>query len=157
MHSNAKGSINYIKIALIIASLVYFFGAGCTVNPYTQAESLLNHQEHKAALKQYLQLIKQSQKSKKNPDIRAMVGAAIAYRNLGQYRACVQMCQTILKYDSKNAAAYYYLGVSLEEMGKRKLALKYYNQFSIVSPEDPYYSFMRARANILKMQYKNLN
>jgi len=155
MYCNTEGTFSYITIILIIIGLV--FGAGCTVNPYTQAESLLNHQEDKAALKQYLQLINQSKKNKQKPDLRAMVGATIAYRNLGQYRACIQMCQTILKYDAKNAAAFYYLGVSLEEMGNRKLALKYYNQFSNVSPDDPYYSFMRARANILKMQYKNLN
>lgn len=141
----------------MIFSLIAFLWSGCTVNPYMQAESLLNHNEPKAALKQYLALINQSKKNKKSPDVRAMVGAAIAYRNLGEYRACAQMCQTILKVDSKNAAALYYLGVSLEEMGKRKLALKYYNQFANVSPEDPYYAFMRARANILKMLHKDLN
>ncbi len=157
MYFITKGSVYLFIIIFISISLASFWGSGCSVNPYMQAESLLNHQEPKAALKQYLQLINQSKKSKKYPDIRAMVGAAIAYRTLGQYRACIQMCQTILKYDSKNAAALYYLGVSLEEMGKRKLALKYYNQFSNVAPDDPYYSFMRARANILKMQYKNLN
>lgn len=133
--------------------LIYLGGSGCSVSPYRRAELHLDHQEDQAALKQYLTLIEMN---KQQPDLRAMVGAAIAYRNLKNYRACMKMCQLVLKYQPNNAAALYYMGSALEELGMERLALSFYQRHHFVSRSDPYYTFLKARLNIIKLRHRSL-
>jgi tetratricopeptide (TPR) repeat protein len=144
------GGNSMIAIALIF---IYLGGSSCSVSPYRRAELHLDHQEDEAALKQYLALI---EVSKPKPDLRAMVGAAIAYRNLKNYRACMKMCQLVLKYQPNNAAALYYMGSALEELGMERLALSFYQRHQFVSRSDPYYTFLKARLNIIKLRHRNL-
>jgi len=141
--------INFWRLGLILGLLF----SGCGANLHQQAEMHLNHQQNEEALRIYLNLMKSSKK----PDINAMIGAAIAYRNLDQRKPCIKICRQILKHDPKNSAAMYYLGSSLEEMGMEHLAMKFYRQYSDISPDDPYYSFLKARMNIVKMRNKDIN
>jgi tetratricopeptide (TPR) repeat protein len=138
---------------LAVGFVVSLMFSACGANLHQQAEMYLNHQQNEAALKIYLGLMKSSKK----PDINAMIGAAIAYRNLEQRKPCIKICRQILKHEPKNAAAMYYLGSSLEEMGMEHLAMKFYRQYQEVSPNDPYYSFLKARMNIVKMRNKDIN
>jgi len=152
-----KIKFDFIIRIFILILFTNLFQIGCGVNRYKRAEIFLNRNENRAALKEYLGLIKSSKQRKTYPDTQAMVGAAIAYRNLGKHKACMQMCRKVIKYKPKNAAALYYLGASLEEMGMDKLATKFYKQYTVVPRDDPYYTFLKAKMNILKLKKKHAN
>lgn len=148
--------VNYKDLREVLFGVVIlgFFYSACGVNLYRRAEDHLNRQENKAALEIYLGLMKAS---RDKPDLKAMIGAGIAYRNLGNRKACMQLCRKILKYKPNHAAALYYLGSCLEELGMEDLAMKFYGQYNIVSRDDPYYSFLKARMNIIKIRSKDIN
>lgn len=147
--------INFLKLLsiVIIINIVYL---GCGVNRYRQAELHLNHQDYKAALTVYKTLLHEAKAGKKS-DTKAMVGAAIAYRNLGNYKACMKLCRKALKYKPNDAAALYYLGSSLEELGMEQLAMKFFGRYNYISRDDPYYSFLKARMNIIKLRNRDIN
>lgn len=143
-----------VTLKSIFAGLIFsLIFSSCGANLYQQAEMHLNHQQNREALRIYLGLMKSSKK----PDIDAMIGAAIAFRNLEKRKPSMKLCRQVLKYEPKNAAALYYLGSSLEELGMEHLAMRCYGRYHEVSPENPYYSFLKARMNIIKMRSKDFN
>lgn len=126
-----------------------FFLHDCAVNHYAKAELFLNEKQYELALQEYLSIIRNNRRYGVKKNSRAYIGAAIAYNNLGKYDNCMKFCKKILKYDPQNGAALYYLGNSLEMLGMEKLAMTFYKRYPKVSKESPYYSFLKARMNIL--------
>ena len=142
-----KMYLRFVVTLFLSGIITLAFETGCSSNPYRKAEILLNQKHDKEALKIYLGLANANRQ-----DMRALIGAAIAYRNLGKPQACMKLCRTVLKIKPNHAAALYYLGCCLEELGQTKMAMKYYGQYNFVSRDDPYYSFLKARMNIMKFK-----
>jgi len=139
----------YWKSIICLSLLIILFLNGCAVNRYAKAEMFLNEKKYDLALQEYLSIIRNNRRHGVKKNTRAYVGAAIAYNNLAEYEKCMKFCKKILKYEPQNGGALYYLGNSLEMLGMEQLAMTFYKRYPEVSKESPYYSFLKARMNIL--------
>lgn len=60
--------------------------------------------------------------------------SAISKYKRGNYTGCLQDCQAIVKQDPKNAFAYYYMGMSYVQAGKKDEAIKAYSKVLGLKP-----------------------
>lgn len=62
------------------------------------------------------------------------VKIAIKKYKTGNYTGCLQTCQSIVKNDSSNAVAYYYMAMSYVQAGKKDEAIKAYSKVLSLRP-----------------------
>lgn len=122
--------------------------SSCATSVYRQADLALDQGSSQRALKEYLRIIHEDKRRNGTyTDVRALLGAAAAYYQLQKYRNTQKMCKWILKIDSRHGGALFYAGSSLEAMGKKEVAFKFYRQYARLNSNDPFRPFLEARYN----------
>jgi len=139
-----------ILVCLIISGVL--FTRGIAADKYYIADTYLKDGDYEKANKEYLNIIEAKGPATLSQDVRAMTGAFITYHMLQEFKKSFSFCKQVLKLQSYHSVAIFYAGKNLESLGNPKLAKKLYQYYAVLSPYDPYRSFIKARYDILLKQ-----
>ena len=136
------------RLASIITA--FFFLFQCASWQSSPGYQLLNEQQYDAALKLFVQELRESYQAGREPSIEILNGAAVAQFQLKNFKESIKYCRSVLARKPNHGSALYFLGASLEALNRNSMALACYNKYLYVGNNDPYYSMLKARASILK-------
>ena len=122
---------------------------GCSNMRYKTADNLLKRNNYKSALREYVKIAKKDGPLTISKNTRALAGAMIAYYNLKEYRNSFALSKRILSLNQYNSCAILYAGLCLEHFKKRSIAKKIFRYYSVLSKNDPYYRFIKAKYTTL--------
>ncbi|MDZ7260967.1 MAG: hypothetical protein ONB05_02450 [candidate division KSB1 bacterium] len=130
---------------LIVWGLIFALFCACATSRYGTADKLLESGQYQEALREYLRI----QQTGGTPDVRTLLGMAIANYHLKRYGKCAALVKQVLLREPRNGCALYYAGSCLEIKGKPAWALKTYQRYHELSRLDPYRRFLKARYTLL--------
>jgi tetratricopeptide (TPR) repeat protein len=128
-------------VFLVFFILLIFLYGGCSTNRYRIAENHLERKEYNQAIRSYLQLLQPHLKSGKRYiyyDKDAVTGVGIVYWHMQNYRVSTRILHTVWQKDPSYGRALFYLGLSLEGLGREDQAIKAYKKYVSVLETDPF-------------------
>jgi tetratricopeptide (TPR) repeat protein len=126
--------------------------AGCSTNRYRTAEDHLKRREYNQAIRAYLQLLQPHKKGGKRYiyfDKEAVTGVGVVYWHMQNYRVSTKILHTVWEKDPSYGKALFYLGLSLEGLGREDQAIKAYKKYVSVLPADSYREVLVGRLDWL--------
>ena len=125
---------------------------GCAASRYGSAERYLKRREYDKALRAYLMLLEPHVREGKRYiyyDKEAVTGVGIVYWYMKRYETAAKVFQAVVAKDCNFGKALFYLGMSLEGLGREDEAIKTYRRYYRTASYDPYRQAMRGRLDWL--------
>jgi tetratricopeptide (TPR) repeat protein len=130
-----------IRPVFLLLILSFLLCVACSTNRYSAAEDFLKQKEYNQAIRAYLQLLQPHMKGNKRYiyyDREAVTGVGVVYWHMQNYRVSTKILHTIWQKDPTYGKALFYLGLSLEGLGREDQAIKAYKKYVSVSKDDLY-------------------
>ena len=130
-----------LRPVFLLCILPFLLFVACSTNRYGAAEAFLEQKEYNQAIRAYLQLLQPHMKGNKRYiyyDKEAVTGVGIVYWHMQNYRVSTKILHTIWQKDPTYGKALFYLGLSLEGLGREDQALKAYKKYVSVLKDDFY-------------------
>lgn len=142
-----------MKFRLPVAFLiVLMLLGGCTTTRYGTAEKHIRQKEYDKAVRAYLRLLDPHLRQGKRYiyyDREAVTGIGVAYWYMRKYETAIKILRMVVSKDRDYGKARFYLGLSLEGMGKDSEAIEAYRGYPAVSTYDHYRRIMVGRLDWL--------
>ena len=139
-----------IRFLLLLFLSSFLYQAGYGGDRYKIADTYLKNGEYEMAAEAYHKILEENGPAALSKDVRATIGELIALYKIQNYKQSFALCKRALKLEKYNSTAIFYAGLNLEAMGNDKLAVKLYEYYERVKPDDPYRYFIKARYDLLK-------
>ena len=140
------------RLRLFVVFLVIMLVGGCTVSRYGSAEKYIRQREYDKAVRAYLKLLDPHLRQGKRYifyDREAVTGIGVAYWRMRRYQTAIKILRMVISKDPGYGKARFYLGMSLEGMGRDDEAIDVYRDYALVSASDYYRRIMVGRMDWL--------
>ncbi len=139
------------KIFPFLLLIIILFG-GCATSKYRPAEKFLAKEDYANAIRAYLRLLEPHMRNGKRYiyyDREAVTGIGRVYWQMHKYDTAVKILQMVVNKDPTYGAALFYLGMSLEGLGKEDEAIQIYKRYTSLPYYDPYHHVLMGRLDWL--------
>ena len=113
----------------------------CTTTQYSPAEKHLELKDYSEAIRAYLRLLDPHTRDGKRYiyyDREAVTGVGVVYWHMQRYETAEKILRMVVDKDPFFGKALFYLGASLEAMGREDEAIDVYRRYTAVPSSDPY-------------------
>ncbi len=144
------------KILIYVFMVLLIILSGCATSKYRPAEKYLLRREYNKALRHYLHILEPHVRDGKPYiyyDKEAVTGIGMVYWHMGRYETAEKILKMVVNKNPEYGKARYYLGISLEELGRIKEAIDVYKEYFRVPERDPFRQILMGRLDwVVRME-----
>ena len=130
-----------MKIRLLGVLLITAFLMGCSTSKYATAERHFKKKEYQQAIREYVNLMEPHSRGGKrlvNYDSETFTRIGIVYWHMRRFDTAIQVLRQVIEKDPTFGKALFYMGLSLEGLGKEDEAIASYRKYPSVLSYDHY-------------------
>ncbi len=125
---------------------------GCATTKYTPAEKQLENNQFDEAIRSYLKLLDPHIRNGKRfifYDREAITGIGTVYWQMGKYETSARIFRMVVDKEPQFGKGLFYLGLSMEGMGRENDAIDVYRRYYNLRPYDPFRQVLVGRMDWL--------